>query len=146
MVMAFSFSDPAAGVPAPPGDFESNYRHLKRLINKALKEGTPLEDLRLIPKDTANPDPKPKVPTKKDLLRLLQVIRRIKSRYQELLQCPVPHELEKAVLAKPAQSRLPWETEALEKVEQWRKDVEAVRAQVRQELNDHLNSEFFRGD
>ncbi len=39
--MLRSFSDPAAGVPEPPGDFNSNYRYLKQLINKALKEGTP---------------------------------------------------------------------------------------------------------
>jgi len=39
--MLFTFSDPATKVPEPPGDFRSNYRHLKRLINQALKEGTP---------------------------------------------------------------------------------------------------------
>jgi hypothetical protein len=46
---------------------------------------------------------------------------------------------------KTPQERLPWETEALEKVDQWQRDVETVRYQVRSELNDHLNSEFFRG-
>ena len=34
--------------------------------------------------------------------------------------------------------------EALEKIEQWRTDVNAVRAQVQKELNDHLKHEFFR--
>ena len=48
--MLSPFSDPANEVSAPPGDFESNYRHLKSIINKALKQGTPLEDLHLIPK------------------------------------------------------------------------------------------------
>ena len=48
--MLFPFSDPAAGAPEPPGDFNSNYRQLKQLINKALKDGTPLEDLHLIPR------------------------------------------------------------------------------------------------
>jgi hypothetical protein len=142
MVMLFSFCDPAAGVSAPPGDFDSNYRNLKRIINKALKEGTPIEDLHLIPKNKA--DSEPKRLSRDDLLKLLRVIRRIRSRYQRLLQPPVPGELERDILAKAPSKRLPWEVEALEKAEQWRGDVKALRAQVRKELNDHLNGEFFR--
>jgi hypothetical protein len=141
--MLFSFSHPAAGVSEPPGDFNSNYRHLKRLINKALKEGTPLEELRLIPK---NPSTAPQRQlSREDLLKLLHIIRRIKTRYQRLLQSPVPRELERDIRAKTSDLRLPWESEALEKVEQWRHDVGAVRAQVQKELNDHLTGEFFRG-
>lgn len=143
MVMLRSFSDPAAGVPEPPGDFKSNYRHLKQIINKALKEGTPLEELCLIPK---NPSVrKPRQLSRDDLLNLLQIVRRIKSRYQALLQSPVPRELERDIRLKLPSDRLPWEAEALEKVERWQFDVQTVRAQVRKELNDHLNSEFFRG-
>jgi DNA-binding transcriptional MerR regulator len=141
--MLFSFSHPAAGVSEPPGDFSSNYRHLKRLINKALKEGTPLEELRLIPKKPSTA-PQRQL-SREDLLKLLHIIRRIKTRYQRLLQSPVPRELERDIRAKTCELRLPWENEALEKVEQWRQDVSAVRAQVQKELNDHLTGEFFRG-
>ncbi len=139
--MLFPFSDPAAGAPEPPGDFNSNYRQLKQLINKALKDGTPLEDLHLIPRLPAQQ--KPKQLSREDLLRLLHAIRRIRSRYQRLLQSPVPRELERDILAKTPDQRLPWETEALEKVEQWREDVKKVRSQVRRELNDHLKDHFF---
>ena len=142
--MLFPFSDPAAGVSAPPGDFDSNYRHLKKLINRALKEGTPIEDLQLVPRNRS--EVKAKRLSREDLLNLLRVIRKIRSRYQRVLQCPVPRELERDILAKTPDERLPWETEALEKIEQWREDVKVLRAQVQQELNDHLNSEFFRGD
>lgn len=141
--MLFPFVDPAAGVSEPPGDFKSNYRHLKKIINQALKEGTPLEELHLIPKDKTHQ------PTKRfdqeDLLKLLHLIRRIKTRYQRLLQPPVPRLLERDILAKDPSARLPWEQEALDKLDEWRKDVEAVRAQVRKELNDYLNDDFFRG-
>jgi predicted nucleic acid-binding Zn-ribbon protein len=141
--MLFSFSNPAVGVSEPPGDFNSNYRNLKRLINKALKEGTPLEELRLIPK---NPSTAPQRQlSREDLLKLLHIIRRIKTRYQRLLQSPVPRELERDIRAKKSDLRLPWENEALEKVEKWRRDVSSVRAQVQKELNDHLSGEFFRG-
>jgi hypothetical protein len=116
---------------------------LKQLINKALKEGTPLEDLHLIPRNPANK--KTKQLSKDDLLRLLHTIRRIKTRYQRLLQCPVPHELERDILAKAPDERLPWETEALEKIDQWRVDVQKIRSQVQKELNDHLKGEFFHG-
>ncbi len=140
--MLFPFSNPAAGVPEPPGDFNSNYRHLKKLINKALKEGTPLEDLQLIPKRSSE-EPRRRL-SREDLLKLLQIIRRIRTKYQELLQPPVPKELERDILAKSPDARLPWETEALERAEQWRQDVSAVRIHVQKELNDHLNGEFFR--
>lgn len=140
--MLFPFSDPAAGVPEPPGDFKSNYRYLKQLINKALKEGTPLETLHLIPKHP--PRKTPKQLSKDDLIKLLHIIRRIRTRYQRLLQPPVPRELERDILAKAPRERLPWESEALEKLEHWREDVNSVRAQVRKELNDHMNGEFFQ--
>lgn len=141
--MLFSFSHPAAGVSEPPGDFNSNYRHLKKLINTALNEGTPLEELRLIPKKPSTA-PQRQL-SREDLLKLLHIIRRIRTRYQRLLQSPVPRELERDIRAKTSDLRLPWENEALEKVEQWRRDVNAVRSQVRKELNDHLTGEFFRG-
>jgi hypothetical protein len=143
MVMLFPFSDSSSGVSEPPGDFNSNYKQLKQIINKALKEGTPLEDLHLIPRPLSNK--KTKQLSKDDLLKLLHTIRRIRTRYQRLLQCPVPKELENDILIKPEAERLPWETEALQKIDQWRADVSKVRSQVQAELNDHLNAEFFEG-
>ncbi len=139
--MLFPFSDAAAGVPEPPGDFDSNYRHLKQLINKAIKSGVPIEDLKLIPKSSSTR--KPATLSKDDLLRLLQLIRSIKSRCQTLLEAPVPEELVRDILAKESSQRLPWETEALEKAEKWRSDLVRARTLVRAELNHHLKTEFF---
>ncbi len=139
--MLFPFPDPAAGTPASDTEFKSNYRHLKRLIDKALKEGTPIEELHLVPKDPESRPPKKL--SRDDLIELLRIIRSIKSRCREILQCPVPKELERDILAKAPEDRLPWETEALEKIDQWRADVQAARSEVRRELNDHLKSEFF---
>lgn len=141
--MLFPFSDATAGVSEPPGDFKSNYKQLKALINKALNEGIPLEDLKLVPRRGSGK--KAKQLSKDDLVKLLHTIRRIRTRYQRLLQSPVPKELERDILAKLPGDRLPWEEEALEKVNRWREDVEKVRSQVQAELNDHLNAEFFQG-
>lgn len=141
--MVFSSVDPAVGASEPPGDFTSNYRHLKRTIDRALKEGTPLEELQLIPRDHSSSRSHKKL-SREDLLRLLHLIRSIKLRYQRLLECPVPKELERDILAKSSEERLPWETEALEKIDQWKRDVAAVRSDARQELNDHLKNELFK--
>jgi len=141
-MMLLPFSDPANGVPEPPGDFKSNYRYLKKLINRALKEGTPIEQLHLVPRQ---PSPeRARELSREDLIKLLHIIRRIKSRYKALLQPPVPRELERDILAKPVDQRLPWETEALDKIEQWHRDVRAARAAVQKELNDHLKRELFQ--
>jgi hypothetical protein len=143
VVMLFPFSDPATGTDDSPKDFKSNYNQLKRIINQAIKQGSPVETLGLISKSPAGRAPRQL--TREDLLRLLKIIRRIKSRYSELLQPPVPRELERDILAKAESERLPWEVEALEKIECWRRDVQAVRAQVQKELNDHLKREIFQG-
>ena len=139
--MAFPFSDQARGASEPPGDFESNYKYLKRIINRALKEGARLEDLHLIEKHPS--ERKLKKLSRKDLIRLLNTIKRIKRRYQQLLESPVPKELEEDILAKSPEDRLPWEDEALEKAEQWRRDVAAVRTEVRRELNNQLEKGLF---
>ncbi len=140
--MLFPSCDPTMGVSEPPGDFRINYNHLKKVINKALKEGTPLEELQLVPKSIS--DAPPKKLSRDDLIKLLHIIRRIRTRYQRLLQSPVPKELERDILNKSPEERLPWEAEALEKIEQWRADVNAIRAHVQKELNDHLKRELFR--
>jgi hypothetical protein len=136
------FADPAAGVSEPPGDFNSNYKLLKQIINKAIRSKVPLEDLHLIPKSHSQKQTHQL--SREDLLRLLAIVRRIRTKYQELLESPVPPELERDILLKAAEERLPWEVEALEKVDQWRVAAQTVRAHVQKELNDHLNSEFFR--
>ncbi|MFH0958115.1 MAG: hypothetical protein V1897_05370 [Pseudomonadota bacterium] len=140
--MLFSYSDAAIGVPEPPGDFESNYRQLKKTINTAIKNGIALDQLNLIPRNTTEKPPENL--SREDLLRLLKLIRRIKSRCESLLEPPVPPELERDILAKSPEDRLPWETEALEKIEAWKKALKTVRTEVRIELNQHLKSEFFR--
>ncbi|MBM4326715.1 MAG: hypothetical protein FJ118_06080 [Deltaproteobacteria bacterium] len=141
--MLFPYSDPAKPVSEPPGDFSNNYKYLKRLVNRALKEGTPIEDLHLIDKHSASRKPKPL--SREDLIKLLHTLRRIRTRYQRLLEPPVPRELERDILAKAPEERLPWEEEALGKIEQWRRDVRAVRNQVRRELNEHLKKRLFKG-
>ncbi len=140
--MLVPFSGPPTGISDAPVDFLNNYRHLKKLINRALKEGTPIEDLHLIEKHPSKKDQKSF--SRDDLLKLLHTLRRIRTRYQALMKSPVPKELVRDILAKAPADRLPWEDEALEKHEAWKQDLEAIRAEVQKELNDHLTEEFFR--
>lgn len=142
--MPFRLPARSMSASAASGGFDHNYKRLKRLINTALKEGTPLRELHLIPKNSSGLGQKPL--SRSDLLRLLGVVRRIRVRYQEILQPPVPPELVRDILAKAPEQRLPWEDEALGKAERWSDDVKAIRVQVLKELDDYLGSEFFRAE
>ena len=74
--MLFSYSEQAADKTDSTTDFKSNYRHLKKIINEALREGTPLEELHLIPKNPA--ESRSKKLSREDLVKLLHTIRRIR--------------------------------------------------------------------
>ena len=89
--MLVPFSGPSTGITDAPVDLLNNYRHLKKLINRALKEGTPLEDLHLIEKHPSKRNQKEF--SREDLLKLLHTLRQIRTRYQALMKSPVPKEL-----------------------------------------------------
>ncbi len=142
--MAFPLSEQSPGASTTSPAFDGNYRRLSKLINKALKEGTPLQDLRLIPKNPSQPDQK--FLLRNDLLKLLGAIRKIRINYQEILSTPVPLELVRDIRAKTPEQRLPWEEEALNKADQWEGEVKVLRVHVRKELNDFISMKFFRID
>ncbi len=142
--MGFPLSEQSPGVSTTSPAFDGNYKRLRKQINKALKEGTPLQDLRLIPKNPSQPDQK--FLLRNDLLKLLGAIRKIRINYQELLFPPVPPELVRDIRAKRPEQRLPWEEEALDKADQWEGEVKVLRVQVRKELNDFISMEFFQVD
>ncbi len=142
--MAFPLSEQSPGVSTTSPDFDGNYKRLRKLINKALKEGPPLQDLHLIPKNPSQPDQK--FLLRNDLLKLLGAIRKIRINYQEILSTPVPPELVRDIRAKTPEQRLPWEEEALDKADQWKEEVKVLRLHVRKELNDFITMEFFRID
>jgi hypothetical protein len=142
--MAVPLSRPNPSDSATPPDFDDNYKRLRKLINKALKEGTPLQDLHLIPKNPTQAEDR--VLSRNDLLSLLQGFKRIRTNYQETLSPPVPPELVRDILAKSPEQRLPWENEALEKAEKRKEEAKTLLIQVRKELHDFLKMEFFRMD
>ena len=142
--MAFPLSEQSPGVSTTSPAFDGNYKRLRKLINKALKEGTPLQNLHLIPKNPSQPDQE--FLLRNDLLKLLGAIRKIRINYQEILSTPVPLELVRDIRAKKPEQRLPWEEEALDKADQWEGEVKVLRVHVRKELNDFISMEFFQVD
>jgi hypothetical protein len=142
--MAFPLSEQSPGVSTTSPAFDGNYKRLRKLINKALKEGTPLQNLHLIPKNPSQPDQK--FLLRNDLLNLLGTIRKIRINYQERWSTPVPPELVRDIRAKTPEQRLPWEEEALDKANQWEEEVKVLRVLVRKELNDSISREFFQTD
>ncbi len=140
--MAFPLSEQSPGVSTTSPAFDGNYKRLRKLINKALKEGNPLQNLHLIPKNPSQPDQK--FLLRNDLLKLLGAIKKIRINYQEILSPAVPPELVRDIRAKTPEQRLPCEEETLDKADQWDGEVKVLRIQVRKELNDFISTEFFK--
>jgi hypothetical protein len=129
---------------ATPPDFDDNNRRIRKLVNEALKEGTPLQDLHLVPKNP--PQEEDRFLSRNDLLSLLHSLKRIRITYQERLSPQVPPELVRDVLAKSPEERLPWEDEAFEKAEKRKEEVRTVGIQARKELQDFVKMEFLMVD
>jgi hypothetical protein len=142
MAVPLSRRKPSVSTTLP--DVDDNYKRLKKLINKALKEGTPLQDLHLMPMNL--PQVEDMLLSRNDLLSLLQGLRRIRTNYQEILSPPVPPELVRDILAKSPEQRLPWEEEALKNAEKRKEEIESLRGRVRKELHDLLKIEFLTMD
>jgi hypothetical protein len=56
-------------------------------------------------------------------------------RYARLLVPPIPGELERSILAVTPEHRLPWATEALEKLAHWRDETRVARSELRKHLS-----------
>lgn len=122
---------PDSDLSSIPGEFRENYRFLSELINCREKNDTAsktLEDLL----------PKSPVQVKERLNRRQSKIFRdfLKQRGaqgEEFFSAPVPEELEASIRIRQRSTWLPWEAEAIHKIELWRKDVECI--------NNHLANE-----
>ena len=92
-----------------------------------------MEGLGLVSKDLpANPDrPLPK----RDFQDLNRRVRNILKCFSSALTPPVPLDLEKSIRARSKDNWLPWEAEAIEKIEAWRAEVKEIKPRILEELN-----------
>jgi hypothetical protein len=110
-------------------DFNENYRYLKRLIQE-LKVGNGS----LVRKEIFGEDECAPSLDKKQMKQLFKFLRKIENHYEECCTPPIPEELEASIRSRQSDQWLPWEQEAIEKVDQWREELQERRLTARHTL------------
>jgi hypothetical protein len=77
--------------------------------------------------------------TKKQMQQLFRFLRRVEKHYEACSKPPIPPELEASIRSRDSEEWLPWEMEAIEKVEVWREQLHQRRAKAREMLNTALD-------
>lgn len=108
-------------------DFNQNYSYLKKLIQE-LK----VEDDRSVKRALFGEDECERTLTKKQMKQLFRFLRKIEHHYEECCTPPIPAELEKSIRGRESDQWLPWELEAIEKVDAWREELQERKVVARQ--------------
>ena len=111
-------------------DFDQNYRYVKKLIQE-LK----VENQESLKRDIFGADERKRTLTKKEMQDLARSLRRIELQYAECAKPPIPKELESSIRRRNDTDWLPWELEAIEKVDMWREELQSKREKIRQMLD-----------
>jgi len=99
-------------------DFDQNYRYLKMLLKELKSQnGTSVK------KAIFGENRKSRALTKKQMKALAAFLRKIEHTYSECSTPPIPDELEEAIRGRDSDDWLPWELEAIEKVDAWREEL-----------------------
>jgi len=116
-------------------DFDQNYRYLRKLIH-ALK----VENEGSVKKEIFGQEERTRTLSKKEMKQLFRYLRGIENNYAECCTPPIPEELEHSIRNKDSDNWLPWEIEAIEKVDCWRAELEARRRTARASLERALEN------
>jgi hypothetical protein len=104
-----------------PGEFRENYRFLSELINCKHKNSSATHCLEKVLE--------PRLCQIRGKLNRRQIkilslfVKDLENSEPESLSPPVPAELEAAIRVKKRSTWLPWEAEAIRKIERWREDL-----------------------
>lgn len=114
-------------------DFSQNYRYLKKLIQELKKENS--ESVRKEIFGEAERGPRL---TRGQMQQLFRFLRKVERHYEACSRPPVPEEMEKAIRNRDSSEWLPYEKEALEKVQAWREELQDRKKKARRMLNSAL--------
>ncbi len=114
----------------------TSYDYAKTVIIVAKKNGWDIETLDLIPKDL--PAMAESSLSRKQLTERNRLVRSIFKRFSSILTPPIPADLEQSIKSKDPSNWLPWEKEAIEKIGQWRDEIEKIRPEILNELRGAL--------
>lgn len=119
----------STGTLPDSGDFNQNYRYLKKLLQQLQDENRESVQKELF----GEAERKPNL-TKKEMKSLFRFLRGIEDHYEDCRTSPIPAELEDSIRNKDTSARLPWEQEAIEKADSWRKSLRARKKNARKLL------------
>jgi hypothetical protein len=109
-----------------------NYDYVKAVITIAKKNGWDLDSLGLIVRDL--PQERSGTLTRKQVTERNRLVKSILERFSRVLTPPVPADVEFHIRKKDARNLLPWEQEALTKIDRWREEVGKVKPEIAEEL------------
>lgn len=124
---------PQTAVHAPAGsfldsyDFNQNYLYLKRLIEELETENRATVRERIFGGRECGRNL-----SKREMKQLFRFLRKIETHYEECRTPPIPTELEKSIRSREAVEWLPWEQEAIEKVDGWRAQLRERKLAARE--------------
>jgi len=131
MVKAESLRD--EDVSAGKSHSNATYDYLKEIVKIARKNGWDMKSLGLVRKDLPQSSPTPL--TRKQFEERNRVVLDALGRFGDSLTPPVPPDLEKSIRSRKKESWLPWEAEAIGKVDDWREELKRIKPAVLKELN-----------
>lgn len=111
-------------------DFSQNYRYLRKLIQELKKENSESVRREIFGEAERGPSL-----TRTQMQQLFRFLRRVEKHYEACSRPPVPDEMEKAIRSRDSSEWLPYEQEAIEKVEAWREELQERRKKARRMLN-----------
>ena len=109
-----------------------SFDHTKTIIAMARRNGWDIEGLGLIPKNLAVIQETGL--SRKQVTERNRLVKSIFKRFSRILTSPIPSDLEESIRSKAPSSWLPWEEEAIEKIGQWRNELEKIRPAILSEL------------
>lgn len=114
----------------------ASYDYARTVIAMAKKNGWDIETLGLIPKDL--PVTAAGILSRKQITERNRLVKSIFQRFSSILTPPIPSDLERSIRSKDPAKWLPWEKEAIEKIAQWRDEIEKIRPEILNELRGAL--------
>ncbi len=114
-------------------DFNHNYRYIKKLIQALMAQNRGS-----LKRDMLSGNEHIPHLTKKEMLDLARVLRKIELQYAEYSKPPIPKALETSIRRRNEADWLPWEMEAIEKIDVWREGLETKKEKLQQMLNKAL--------
>jgi hypothetical protein len=114
-------------------DFSRNYKYLKKLI-----EELKTEDSASVRKELFGEDESQRTLNKKQMKQVFRFLRKIEHHYEECCTPPIPEELENSIRKKDSSAWLPWELEAIEKIDTWRDALKDRKQNAREMFNSAL--------